>query len=195
MFSHDAPIQAIRTGMSYLEGSLGYALYWARQSVVEGVLEAFADHQITMTEFLVLVVVAENPGISQADLVEVLDAERPRIVPALNKLKERGLASQAVAASDGGFRRIHLTGSGQRLVQVLRKRDREYRRKMMARLDATEAKAIFSSLWKLAGEKPGPRKTARTAARRSRTAEAPGDGRRSHGVGATTTDTPNSNLE
>ena len=140
--------------MSYLEGSLAYALHRAEMSVLEGVLGIFADHQITTTEFLVLVLVAENPGISQADLAEALDVERPRMVPMLNKLEKRDLAKRTVGAADGRFRQIHLTKSGQQLVRVLQKRSREHQKEMMARLGPTEAKTILSSLWKLADRTP-----------------------------------------
>ena len=146
------------SNMSYLDGSLGYALSLAQLSVLEGAMDAFADHQITMIEFLVLMLVADNAGISQADVGEALDTERPRIVPTLNRLEKRGFVEQTELASEERFRQIHLTPSGRQFVRVLRKRAQEHRRKVMARLDATEAKMILSSLWKLAGKEPATKK-------------------------------------
>jgi DNA-binding MarR family transcriptional regulator len=140
--------------MSYLEGYLCHALHRARMSVIEDIAEAFSDHGITMTEFSFMMVVAENPGISQAALAEALGVERPRIVPTLNKLEKLGLATRTVLATDGRFKQIQLTKRGQQLVRVLQKRAEENQKKMMARLDPTEARKILSILWKLAGKRP-----------------------------------------
>lgn len=139
--------------MSYLEGFLCYALHRARLSVQADCAEAFADHQITVGEFLFLMAVAENPGISQADLAEVLDVERPRIVPMLNKLEKRGLATRTVLSTDGRFKQIQLTKNGRQMLRVLQRRAEENQKKMMARLDSTEARKILSALWKLAGKR------------------------------------------
>ncbi|MGY3620271.1 DNA-binding MarR family transcriptional regulator [Bradyrhizobium sp. USDA 10063] len=137
--------------MSYLDGSLGYALHRAQLAVFEGILQCFAESEVTAAEFLVLVVVAENPGINQADLAKSLEVERPRIVPTLNSLEKRGLAKRTQVAEDARVRQIHLTKSGHQLVKVLQRRARDHQKRIMARLDATEAKVILSCLWKLAG--------------------------------------------
>jgi DNA-binding MarR family transcriptional regulator len=102
--------------------------------------------------------VAENPGISQADLAEALGVERPRIVPTLDKMEKRGLATRTVLATDSRFRQIQLTKSGQHIVRVLQRRLQEIQNTMMARLDATEAKTILSALWKLDGKHPASTK-------------------------------------
>jgi DNA-binding MarR family transcriptional regulator len=137
--------------MSYLDGSLGYALHRAQLAVFEGILQCFAESEVTAAEFLVLVVVAENPGINQADLAKSLEVERPRIVPTLNSLEKRGLAKRTQVAEDARVRQIHLTKTGNQLVKVLQRRARDHQKKIMARLDETEARVVLSCLWKLAG--------------------------------------------
>lgn len=118
---------------------------------MEGILKCFAECEVTAIEFLVLVVVAENPGINQADLARCLEVERPRIVPTLNSLEERGLAKRTQVAADGRIRQVQLTKSGHQLIKILQKRARDHQKKVMARLDATEARVLISGLWKLAG--------------------------------------------
>jgi DNA-binding MarR family transcriptional regulator len=143
--------------MSYLEGAIGYAIHRARLSVMEDIYRAFSDYHITPTEFLILVIVSDNPGVSQADLAVALDVERPRMVPTLNKLERRGLATRTVCAGDGRVRRILLTKQGHHLVQVLKKRFVEHQKRILARLNSEESRTIFSSLWKLAGRVQGTR--------------------------------------
>jgi DNA-binding MarR family transcriptional regulator len=110
----------------------------------------FAEHKITAIEFVMLVLIADNPGLSQADLAEALDVERPRIVPTLNKLEKRGIAKRIALEADGRVRVIQLTKHGEQLLKVLRKRSQEVDKRLLALLTATEAKTILPSLWKLA---------------------------------------------
>lgn len=117
---------------------------------MEDIYRAFKDYRIAPTEFLVLVVVSDNPGVSQADLAVALDVERPRIVPTLNKLERRGLATRTPFAGDGRVRLIHLSKQGHHLVQVLKRRFDEDQKRVLARLNREESRTILSSLWKLA---------------------------------------------
>jgi DNA-binding MarR family transcriptional regulator len=138
----------------YLGGSLGYALHRARLSVIDRISQAFGDHDISVIEFLVLVVISQNPGLNQASLAEALAVERPRIVPTLNKLEKRGLAKRTMDAADGRIRLIQITGRGRQLVRTLQKREQQCQEEVLALLGKFEADSIVSSLWKLAGREP-----------------------------------------
>jgi DNA-binding MarR family transcriptional regulator len=137
--------------MPYLERSLAYALHRARHSTIESILTSFAEYKVTTHEFVVLVTVAENPGIRQADLAEKLEVERPRIVPTLNLLEKRGLAKRTSIAEDGRVRQIKLTKSGEQLVRLLQRRAEEHEKKMIQQLGVSEAQRLLRTLWKLAG--------------------------------------------
>jgi len=140
--------------LSYLDGALCYALHRARLSAMNDLNRIFADYQITAIEFLILVVVADNPGVSQADLAEALDVERPRMVPTLNKLEKRGLAKRTVLAADGRVRQIQLTKRGLELLKALKRQSNEHDKRLLDLLSAAESRTILSSLWKLAGRSP-----------------------------------------
>jgi DNA-binding MarR family transcriptional regulator len=146
--------------MSYLEGFLGYALHWARLAAVEGVLETFAHHQITMPQFSVLVSVANNPGIDGEDLAEAIGAEQSEMVTILNELAERGWAEQDEPSSSGRLGHIYLTKAGDQLARELKRRCQKHEKKMLARLDAKEAEMLLSSLRKLAVGRPAAKKRA-----------------------------------
>ncbi|MBV9457789.1 MAG: MarR family transcriptional regulator [Bradyrhizobium sp.] len=122
----------------------------------------FANHRITSIEFIIMVIVAGNPGVSQAELAAALEVERPRMVPMLNKLEKRGLAKRTALAADGRVRLIQLTKEGVQLLKVLRKHAEEVNRHHLSLLTAAEAKTIFSSLWKVARnplERPAGRRS------------------------------------
>jgi DNA-binding MarR family transcriptional regulator len=140
--------------LSFLDGALCYALHRARLSAMNDLNRVFGEYQITAIEFLILVVVADNPGVSQADLADALDVERPRMVPTLNKLEKRGLAKRTAFAADGRVRLIQLTKRGFELLKALKKQSKEHDKRLLELLTAAEAKTILSSLWKLAGGSP-----------------------------------------
>jgi DNA-binding MarR family transcriptional regulator len=136
--------------MSYLEGTLGYMIRRAQIAIFADVYKAFGGIQITVAEFSVLAVVADNPGINQADLALALGVERPRMVPIINKLEERKLATRAVDHEDARVRLIHLTGHGEQLLAILKKRFATHQSEMLARLGATDPTKILRDLHKLA---------------------------------------------
>ncbi|MBV9066923.1 MAG: MarR family transcriptional regulator, partial [Methylobacteriaceae bacterium] len=106
--------------MSYLEGTIGYAIRRAQLAVFSDIFRSFGEYRVTTAEFSVLAVTADNPGINQADLATALGVERPRMVPIINKLERRGLARRAIDARDGRARRIYLTRSGSDLLGILK---------------------------------------------------------------------------
>jgi DNA-binding MarR family transcriptional regulator len=137
--------------MSYLEGTIGYAIRRAQIAVFDDIFRAFGERRITTAEFSVLAIVADNPGINQADLALALGVERPRMVPIINRLEENGLASRVGDGRDRRTRRIHLTQSGRKLLEVLKTRFVEHQKRMLSRLGVDSADRILSDLRKLAG--------------------------------------------
>jgi DNA-binding MarR family transcriptional regulator len=137
------------TNMSYLESTIGYTIRRAQMAVFQDIYRAFGEHQITTVEFSVLAVVADNPGINQADLALALSVERPRMVPIINKLEERGLATRIVLASDGRVRLIHLTKQGHQLLAILKRRFAEHQARMSSLLGTNDTSGFLASLWKL----------------------------------------------
>lgn len=138
----------------YLTGSLGFALHRARLSMIDRISKSFEDYEISVIEFLILVVVSQIPGVNQADLAGALGVEPPRIVPTLNKLEKRGLAKRRACATDGRIKQIQITPRGQQLVRTLQKRERQCQEEVLALLSQSEAKTIVKSLWKIAGQEP-----------------------------------------
>jgi enoyl-CoA hydratase len=100
--------------MRYLEGTIGYTIRRAQMAVFQDIYREFqtVGIRITLTQFSVMAVAADNPEVTQAELAEVLAVERPRIVPILNQLERMGLARRLVCDIDRRNRRIVLTAEG-----------------------------------------------------------------------------------
>lgn len=139
--------------LSYLDGTIGYAIRRAQLSVFEDIYRAFGKLDVTTAQFSVLAVVADNPGCSQADLAAALGVERPRMVPLIDALERRGLARRISPAHDRRVREIHLTPHGRRLLETLKRRFARHQQRMLERLGQTEPDAVLTVLWRLAGRR------------------------------------------
>lgn len=134
--------------MSYLEGTVGYSIRRAQMAVFQSIYDAFDEKAVTLVQFSVMAVTADNPEITQAELAEVLAVERPRIVPLLNRLEELGLARRLVCKADKRNRRIVLTPKGHRTLAELKRRFAIHEQQLDALLGADKAQ-LLSMLYRL----------------------------------------------
>ncbi|HSV54277.1 MAG TPA: MarR family transcriptional regulator [Burkholderiaceae bacterium] len=128
--------------MRYLEGTIGYSIRRAQMAVFQSIYKAFGDQALTLVQFSVMAVTADNPEITQAELAEILAVERPRIVPLLNKLEELGLAQRLVCDADKRNRRIVLTTKGHKLLAELKRRFAEHERQLDAHMGSDKARLL-----------------------------------------------------
>jgi DNA-binding MarR family transcriptional regulator len=108
--------------MSYLEGTVGYSIRRAQMAVFQDIYASFGAKTVTLVQFSVMAVAADNPGITQSALAEVLAVERPRMVPVINRLETLGLAQRQVCEHDKRNRRIVLTAAGAKLLKALKRK-------------------------------------------------------------------------
>jgi DNA-binding MarR family transcriptional regulator len=144
---------ATKLDLSYLEGTIGYAIRRAQLSVFADIYRAFGELAVTTAQFSVLAVVADNPGCSQAELAAALGVERPRMVPLIDALERRGLVRRVSPARDRRLRQIHLTQRGRRLLQALKRRFAGHQRRLLKRLGEAAPDATLALLWRLAGRR------------------------------------------
>ena len=108
--------------MSYLESTVGYSIRRAQMAVFQHIYQSFDDKALTLVQFSVMAVAADNPGVTQSELAQVLAVERPRIVPILNRLEELGFAKRVVSEHDKRNRQIVLTALGTARLRELKRR-------------------------------------------------------------------------
>ncbi|MFN5882565.1 MAG: MarR family winged helix-turn-helix transcriptional regulator [Burkholderiales bacterium] len=131
------PLRSI--DMRYLEGTVGYTIRRAQMAVFQNIYECFGERSITLVQFSVLAVAADNPGVTQSELAEVLAVERPRMVPIINKLEELGLAQRIVSEQDKRNRKIALTPKGKSLLIELKQRFAIHEKQLDAQLGKRKA--------------------------------------------------------
>jgi DNA-binding MarR family transcriptional regulator len=98
-------------------GPVGYALRRAQLAVFADFVAALADLELRPVTFSVLVVIAENDGLSQVAAGEVLGIQRANFVPPASELVKRGLITRAPSAADRRSSALRLTVEGRRLLE------------------------------------------------------------------------------
>jgi DNA-binding MarR family transcriptional regulator len=138
-------------GIDYLdlEQHLGYALRRAQVAAFEAFQRATAGAGITPPRFTALVILQANPGISQSRLGEVLGTARSGAMLLTDWLEAQGLAERRHRPDDGRAWGLYLTAKGQRLIEQLRRRVRDYDRRFAARIAPRERAELLRLLDKL----------------------------------------------
>jgi DNA-binding MarR family transcriptional regulator len=79
-------------------------------------LEAMKEVDLRPTQFAVLILIHENPGIRQTEVCASLGMQKANFVTLLNELQRRGLTVRKTGASDRRSSALHLTTEGQALL-------------------------------------------------------------------------------
>lgn len=129
---------------------MGYSIRRAQMAVFQDIYASFGDKAVTLVQFSVMAVAADNPGVTQWALAEVLAVERPRMVPVLNQLEALGLVQRKVCEHDRRSRRIELTAAGKKRLLELKRRFAAHEAQLEKRLGRPTS-ALLETLHRLGG--------------------------------------------
>jgi DNA-binding MarR family transcriptional regulator len=127
---------------------VGYALRRAQLAVFQDFVETMAALDVTPAQFSVLLLIAHNPGVNQAQIGEALAIKPANLVVMLNRLEARGVAQRRRGA-DRRARVLALTAAGATLLRRLETRAAEHERRQVARLGGAEKRRLLRLLAKL----------------------------------------------
>ncbi|WP_244422363.1 MarR family winged helix-turn-helix transcriptional regulator [Bradyrhizobium sp. ORS 285] len=121
--------------MAALTGLAGYLIRQAQLWVFEDFNATLAPLDIRPAQYSILVVVRDNPGLSQMALSEVLGISRSGIIPPLDELQERGLLER-LPSSDRRTNALHLTAVGTELLARADRLVQEHEQRLIDKVDA-----------------------------------------------------------
>lgn len=127
-----------------LEQLLGYQLRRASQAMMGDLGAELADLELRVTEMSVLMVIEENPGITQSEIGRILAIQRTNMVPLTTQLERRQLIRRG--ATTGRAQALRLTASGRALVRECRKRIAAHEARFLADLPAPQRDALLQQL-------------------------------------------------
>ncbi len=149
-----APIARV-PGLDYdvLDELLGYSLRRAQVAMFVAFHEATRGMgrglQITPPRFTALVIIGANPGISQSVLGSVLGIARSGAMLVTDWFEARGLVERRHLPDDGRAWGLHLTRSGEQLVERMKRRVMELDLRKTRSLKKAERRQLLRLLEKL----------------------------------------------
>lgn len=145
-----APIYRV-PGLDYdvLDDLLGYSLRRAQVAMFLAFYEATRGMDVTPPRFTALVIVGANPGINQSALGAVLGIARSGAMLLTDWFEARGLVLRRRRPGDGRVWGLHLTRSGEQLVERMKRRVVELDLEKSKLLSAKERRELLRLLEKL----------------------------------------------
>src|SRR5215471_18693372 len=129
-----------------LHDHLGYLIRRLQVWVFQDFIHTLASIDIRPAQYSVLVVIAANPGLSQADLADRLGIERARLVRLLDRLERRGLTQRLPSRTDRRSHALRLTREGQRVLKLAKMLAGQHEAHLAERLGSERRKSLINVL-------------------------------------------------
>ncbi|GAB2596444.1 MarR family winged helix-turn-helix transcriptional regulator [Kribbella endophytica] len=134
-----------------MTSDLGAVLSRLLEVVVEREAPILSARELTMWEYVVLVSIADEPGLSQNDLARKSRRDPTRLIRHLDELAERGLIVRDVDPTDRRRRIVSLTDSGSALVRATQEDIRAMETTLLRALPPAEQDRLRRSLTEALG--------------------------------------------
>lgn len=144
------PFNARIEGVAYdlLDELVGYAVRRAQLSIYEDFAVALEAEDLTPQRFSSLVIVENNPGISQTRLAEVMGIARSGVVALIDGFEKKGLVERQ-ASDDRRSYSLRLTRAGARQLQRYKRAVKAHDERISAALSPAEKEQLLALLRKL----------------------------------------------
>lgn len=140
-------IAAIDPGI--LPDLLGYQLRRAQLLVFQSFSRHLQTHEVTPTQFAVLVLIGANPGLTQRVLSEAVGTDQSTLVSLLDRLEGRGWIGRRRSAQDRRYHVLSLTKEGEKELAALTLLVREQDEVLSEMLAAGERNQLMDLLARL----------------------------------------------
>lgn len=132
--------------LSALAGSVGYRLRRVQIATFNLFTQHMAEFDIRPTQFAILTVVRDNPGLSQSQVSNALGLKRANLVPLLDGLEGRGLLVRSPSLADRRSYCLHLTDHGQAEMKRIQARHDQFEQELTAPLGPAGRTALLALL-------------------------------------------------
>jgi DNA-binding MarR family transcriptional regulator len=136
----------VKGGKDHLERSAVHLLHRAGQCAADIFSSEARTSGLTPRQFAVLMVVAEEEGLTQTDLVERTGVDRSTLADIVARLLGRGLIQRRRAKDDGRAYAIKLTPQGAKALREAQPAAAAADHKLLANLPATKRQEFLDTL-------------------------------------------------
>ena len=113
----DKTVKPTQISDATLRSLIGYSMKRAFNVVQADLLLALKPFDLRMLTYTALVLIADNPGLRQAQLADAMDIERPNLVVIIDELERRELIVRERVPSDRRAYALKVTLAGQQLYE------------------------------------------------------------------------------
>ena len=138
-----------RLNFGLLTSLIGYQVRRAQVAVFQHFAAAFAELQLTPGQLGALVLIRDNPGLSQSTLGTALGVDRSTVVPLIDRLEARALVVRAPSPRDRRSHALQLSPGGLDMLGRAERRVREHEATIAHRLSEIERQTLLELLAKI----------------------------------------------
>ena len=137
--------------LGVLPGLIGYQLRLAQRAIFADFADTVGETGISPGLFGILVVIGENPGLSQQALANAAHLDRSSVVTVIDKLEDRGLVERR--AADRRSNGLFLADKGAVLLRGLKRKVAQHERRVVQNLSARERAQLVALLQRILPER------------------------------------------
>ena len=143
--ARDAPLRS-HISDATLRGLVGYNMKRAFMVIRADLARTLEPFGLRMMTFTALTLVADNPGLSQTQLAEAMQVERPNLVVIVDELETRGLITRDRVPTDRRTYALRITAEGARLLANATRAVAAHENGIMGGLSADDEAALIATL-------------------------------------------------
>jgi len=137
---------AHRLALGQLDHHLGYFLRRLQIWVFQDFIETLRPMKVRPAQYSVLLIVAANPGHSQAAVGQALSIERARLARMLHELERRKWIARRANGSDARSHSLYLTVDGEKALLRIKSLAEKHEAKLVAYLGRKRHKQLMDAL-------------------------------------------------
>lgn len=137
--------------LGLLPGLVGYQLRRAQIETFQHFAVSLGAEGMRPGWFGLLVIVANNPGLSQTQLARTLGVDGSTMVAMIDRMEKSGWVARARSKTDRRSHELHLTDEGAALLERITPRVRDHDAAITATLTPAEADELLRLLRKVTG--------------------------------------------
>lgn len=129
-----------------LQAFVGYHLKRAFNVVQADLIETLKPFELRMLTYTALVLIVENSGLSQSQLADAMDVERPNLVIIVDELEQRELISRERVVTDRRTYALKATLKGRRLFDKTVEAVTAHERLLLSSIDQETQEIIIQAM-------------------------------------------------
>jgi DNA-binding MarR family transcriptional regulator len=137
--------------LGVLPGLIGYQLRLAQRAIFADFADTVGESGISPGLFGILVVIGENPGLTQQALANAAHLDRSTVVTVIDKLEVRGLVKRH--AADRRSNGLFLSDEGTALLRRLKRKVAGHERRVVRELSVRERVQLVALLQRILPER------------------------------------------